>query len=49
MLSGKIKENHVGLKLNGTHQLFIYPDDINLFGDNINIYHNREHRNPLTS
>jgi hypothetical protein len=24
----------VGLKLNGTHQLFAYADDVNLLGDN---------------
>jgi hypothetical protein len=26
----------VGLKLNGTHQLLAYPDNVNLLGDNIN-------------
>jgi hypothetical protein len=31
----KIRENHVGLKLNGTHQLLAYADDLNLL---------REHR-----
>jgi hypothetical protein len=25
----------VGLKLNGTHQLLAYSDDVNLLGDNI--------------
>jgi hypothetical protein len=25
----------VGLKLNGTHQLLAYTDDVNLLGDNI--------------
>jgi hypothetical protein len=29
----KIQENHVGLKLNGTHQLLTYSDDVNLLGD----------------
>jgi hypothetical protein len=31
----KVQENQVGLKLNGTHQLLIYADDLNLLGDNI--------------
>jgi hypothetical protein len=29
-----VQENQVGLKLNGTHQLLAYPDDVNLPGDN---------------
>jgi hypothetical protein len=31
----KVWENQVGLKLNGTHQLLAYADDVNLLGDNI--------------
>jgi sorting nexin-29 len=31
----KVHEDHVGLKLNGTHQLLAYADDVNLLGYNI--------------
>jgi hypothetical protein len=31
----KVQENQVGLKLNRTHQLLAYIDDVNLLGDNI--------------
>jgi hypothetical protein len=33
----KVQENQVGLKLNGTHQLLAYVDDVNLLEDNIDI------------
>jgi hypothetical protein len=31
----KVHENQVGLKLNETHQLLLYADDVNLLGDNL--------------
>jgi hypothetical protein len=31
----KFQENQVTLKLNGTHRLLVYADDVNLLGDNI--------------
>jgi hypothetical protein len=31
----KVQATQVGLKLNGTHQLLAYADDVNLLGDNI--------------
>jgi hypothetical protein len=33
----KVQENQVGLKLNGTHQLLVYADYVNLQDDNIDI------------
>jgi hypothetical protein len=33
----KVQENLVGLKLNGTHQLLAYANDVSLLGDNIDI------------
>jgi hypothetical protein len=39
----KAQENQVGLKLNGTHQLLAYADDVNPLGDDIDtIYKNTE-------
>jgi hypothetical protein len=33
----KVQENQVELKLNGTHKLLAYPDDVTLLGDNLDI------------
>jgi hypothetical protein len=39
----KVQENQVGLELNGTHQLLVYADDVNLLDDSVNtINENRE-------
>jgi hypothetical protein len=32
----KVQENEVGLELNGTHQILVYVDDVNLLGDSVN-------------
>jgi hypothetical protein len=31
----EVQENQVGLKLNGTRQLLVYDDNVNLLSDNI--------------
>jgi hypothetical protein len=42
----KVQENQVGLKLNETHQLLFYADDVTLLADNR--YHKEKHRDSLT-
>jgi hypothetical protein len=32
----KVRENEIGLELNGTHQLLVFADDINFLGDSVN-------------
>jgi hypothetical protein len=32
----KVQENQFGMELNGTHQLLVYADDVNLLADSIN-------------
>jgi hypothetical protein len=39
----RVRENQKGLKLNGTHQLLDYADDVNTMAGNIR-YHKGKHR-----
>jgi hypothetical protein len=35
----KVLQNQAGLKLNATHQLLVYADDVNSSGDNVTLPH----------
>jgi len=35
MLYHKVQENWDGLKLNGTHQLLVYADDVHILGGSV--------------
>jgi hypothetical protein len=45
----KVQENQLGLKLNETHHLLVYADDVNLLGDNVHGYHKEKHNKQTNS
>jgi hypothetical protein len=41
----EVQVHQLELKLNGTHQLLVYADDVNLLGDNLNIIQKNRNSN----